>query len=103
MSKPVVITIPHQLGAAEARRRIEEGLSQLSGQMPGGMASVSQRWTGDRLSFSADVMGQGVGGWLEVKADAVRMEILLPGFLAMMANKVKGVVEKRGQILLEKK
>lgn len=103
MSKPVVVTIPHQLGAAEARRRIEEGLTQLGAQLPGGMASVSQSWDGDRLSFSAEVMGQGIGGWLEVMADRVRMEILLPGFLALMANKIRGKVERQGQILLEKK
>lgn len=103
MSKPVIVTIPHRLGAAEARRRIESGLNDLAAQMPAGMAAVRQSWTGERLSFSAEVMGQGIGGWLEVKDEEVRLEVLLPAFLAMMAGKIKGKVEKQGRLLLESK
>jgi hypothetical protein len=29
--------------------------------------------------------------------------VLLPGFLAMLANKVKGRLKREGQLLLEKK
>lgn len=103
MSKPVVVTIPHQLGAAEARKRIEQGLGQLAQQLPGGMAQIHQSWSGDRLTFSADVMGQGVTGALDVRQDDVQMEIYLPGFLALIANKIKGKLQKEGQVLLEKK
>ena len=33
----------------------------------------------------------------------VTVELLLPGFLAMLANKVKGTLKREGQLLLEKK
>jgi hypothetical protein len=33
----------------------------------------------------------------------VTLQVTLPGFLAMIANKVKGKIQKEGQILLEDK
>ena len=60
-------------------------------------------WDGDRLAFSAKVVGQAVAGRLDVLEDAVRMEIELPAFFAMIADKVKGRLKKEGQLMLEKK
>ena len=90
--KPVTIDIPHSLGAAEARRRLEDGVDKI----------VSQ-WSGDRMGFSATVLGQTISGHLDVLADAVRMEINLPNVLAMMAGKIRGKVQKQGQLLLDNK
>ena len=57
----------------------------------------------DRLSFAAKVVGQAVAGRLAVAEDAVRMEVDLPPFFAMIADKVKGRLKKEGQLMLEKK
>ncbi|RZJ81568.1 MAG: polyhydroxyalkanoic acid system protein, partial [Brevundimonas sp.] len=38
MSKPLSISIPHQLGAAEAKRRLEGGLASIGQQVPGGLS-----------------------------------------------------------------
>lgn len=104
MAKPITITIPHQLGAAEARRRIETGFAQLAGQIPGGSPDqVHQSWSGDTLTFSAVAMGQTISGALEVMHDMVRLDIVLPGMLGMIAGKIKGELQKRGQLMLEKK
>lgn len=104
MSKPITITIPHQLGAAEARRRLEEGLQQLAGQIPGGDASrFTQSWSGDVLNFSALAMGQAISGAVEVLEDQVRLDIVLPGMLGMIAGKIRDAVQKRGQLMLEKR
>jgi putative polyhydroxyalkanoate system protein len=103
MSKPITLTIPHQLGRAEARRRIDQGMGQLSQQIGGAAQLTSQSWAGDRMSFSLSAMGQAISGVIDVADEAVRLEVLLPGFLAMMAGKVKGRLEKHGQLMLEKK
>ncbi|MGQ3016477.1 polyhydroxyalkanoic acid system family protein [Phenylobacterium sp.] len=100
--KPVTIDIPHSLGAVEARRRLEEGFDKILSQV-GESAKVSRQWTGDRMAFSATVMGQTISGHLDVLADAVRMEIKLPNVLAMLAGKIKGRVQTQGQLLLENK
>lgn len=100
--KPLTIDIPHTLGAPEARRRLEEGFEKILGQV-GDSAKVTRQWTGDRMAFSATVMGQTISGHLDVLADAVRMEIKLPNVLAMLAGKIKGRVQTQGQLLLENK
>ena len=64
---------------------------------------LTRTWEGDRLSFAAKVVGQAVAGRLDVAEDAVRMEVDLPPFFAMIADKVKGRLKKEGQLMLEKK
>ncbi len=104
MSKPLTVEIPHDLGLQEARRRIEAGFGRLEHQFGGGgLARLEKRWSGDKLSFQAQVLGQTVTGRLEVMAALVRMELDLPPFLAMIASSLKGRLQKEGQLLLEKK
>ena len=103
MATPLTISIPHQLGRAEARRRIESGFSNMIRQVPGGGSAFSERWDGDRLSFSIGVMGQTVKGSVDVLEAEVRMEIELPGVLGMIATSLKGGLQKAGQLLLTKK
>ncbi|MBI1683998.1 polyhydroxyalkanoic acid system family protein [Caulobacter hibisci] len=103
MSKPVTINIPHELGVAEAKRRIESGFEQLGAQIPGGLANVTKAWRDDVLDFSAIVMGQNITGKLNVAANVVLVEIVLPGLLGMIAGKITGQVKKQGTLLLEKK
>ena len=104
MSKPLTLEIPHDLGLQEARRRIETGFGQLEHQFGGGgLARLEKRWSGDTLSFQAQVLGQTISGRLEVMAALVRMELDLPPFLAMIASSLKGRLQKEGHLLLEKK
>jgi putative polyhydroxyalkanoate system protein len=103
MSQPVTVNIPHQLGRVEARRRIDEGLGQLTQQLGGAGAIVQRSWEGDRLRFAVSAIGQSVTGFVDVGDQVVRLEVVLPGFLAMIADRVKGRLQKQGQILLEKK
>ena len=102
MSKAVTVTIPHELGRAEARRRVDAGFGDLSRHL-GGLGAVTQSWEGDRLSFSLAMMGQAIAGAIDVTDHAVRLEVLLPNLLALIADKVKGRLQKEGQLLLEKK
>ena len=101
MNKAITVSIPHQLGRAEARRRIEDGFGDFSRHLGGG--GLTKNWTGDRLDFSLQAMGQAITGFLDVADDVVRVEVLLPGFLAMIAGKVKGTLQKEGQLLLGNK
>ena len=104
MSKPLTVEIPHDLGLQEARRRVEDGFDRLEHQFGGGgLARLEKRWTGDKLSFQAQVLGQTVSGRLEVMAALVRLELDLPPFLAMIASSLKGRLQKEGHLLLEKK
>lgn len=99
MSKPVVVTIPHELGRAEARRRIDEGVGTLTSQI-GAVGELKQEWQGDVLNFSLQAIGQTVSGAITVMEREVRLEVRLPGIFAMIAGKVKGRLKEQGQILL---
>lgn len=101
MANPLTVSIPHQLGVAEARKRLESGFAELTAKLPGGAAKIDQRWEGDRLIFSALVAGQDIRGKLDVLADAVRMEVILPGLLGMLAGKIGGRLKDEGQKLLK--
>lgn len=103
MSKPLTVTVPHALGVAEARRRLDEGFVQMTQQMPGGMGQIEKSWKDNRLSFSATAMGQVATGHLDVVEDAVHIVVHLPGLLGMLAGKIGGKLRQQGQILLEKK
>ena len=102
MAKPVVVDIPHKLGRTEARRRIDDGFAQLTGHI-GAVGSVAKGWDGDRLTFSMTAVGQAISGLIDVGDDAVRLEVVLPGLLGMIAGKIRGTIQKEGQVLLEDK
>jgi putative polyhydroxyalkanoate system protein len=103
MATPITVSIPHQLGRAEARRRIEDGFTRLVHQLPSSDGACSQRWDGDRLNFSVVTLGQTVAGVVNVLDTTVTIEIELPGVLGMIANGVKRRLQKAGQLLLIKK
>lgn len=104
MSTPIAVDIPHQLGAPEAKRRIDQGFVRLAEQVGGpGLAQVKSTWDGDRMSFSLGMLGQVICGQLLVTSDMVRIEVHLPAFLGALASSIKGRLHKQGQLLLEKK
>jgi hypothetical protein len=103
MAAPIRITVPHQLGRAEARRRIESGFTKVIGQLPGSGGSAGERWDGDTMTFNVAAMGQRVTGVVDVLDDAVTMEIQLPGVLGMIASGLQDRLQKVGQLLLTKK
>jgi Putative polyhydroxyalkanoic acid system protein (PHA_gran_rgn) len=102
MATPVTVSIPHQLGRAEARRRIEAGFANITRQLPVAGGTCSQRWDGDRLAFSVVALGQTLRGELDVLDTAVEMRIELPGVLGLLANRLKGRLQNATQRLLTK-
>jgi putative polyhydroxyalkanoate system protein len=104
VARPVIVTIPHQLGRAQARTRIDEGFADLARHLgPGALGELERQWHGDRLSFAFTSLGQAISGYVMVADETVTVEVQLPGFLAMIARQVKGAVKKEGQLLLARK
>ena len=103
MTKPLIVEIPHQLGRAEARRRLETGIGQLKAKFGDKVNSVDETWSGNHLDLVIKAMGQAISAGLDVESDHVRLEMQLPWMLAMLAEKAKGFIRKEGQLLLEKK
>ncbi len=103
MTTPFTLSIPHQLGRAEARRRIETGFARSLAGVPGGIGHVTQRWDGDRLAFSVAALAQTITGVVDVGDAVVTMEIHLPGVLGLIASGFRRRLQAAGQLLLEKK
>ncbi len=104
MAQPVSISIPHQLGRAEAKTRVEASFGSFKAQIAQmGVANFHEVWDGDRVSFSASMLGQRVTGRIDVHDNDLRIEVDLPTFLANIAERLKGKLKREGQLLLEKK
>src|SRR6476646_7336627 len=101
MSQPIVVSLPHRLGKAEALQRLQASLNdaQLSS---GGLFLFNIQWSGDHRDFRASMLGQTTTGTIDVAEDHVRLEVQLPWLLSMLANKAKALVEKQGKLMLEK-
>jgi putative polyhydroxyalkanoate system protein len=97
----LTVSIPHKLSRAEARRRIQEQVDQLQAQHGSPLSRLEQRWTGDTLDFTVVALGQAVTGQIFVEDQAVRLEVVLPWMLAMLANVFKPKIEQQGRKLLE--
>jgi hypothetical protein len=102
MTNPIVVDLPHKLGAEEARRRIERNVDKLTNHIPGG-AKVGSRWSGDRLDLDIDAMGQQVGAMIDIQESVVRLTMTLPPALAFFSGMLEPLIRKQGAQLLEDK
>lgn len=101
--KPVVVSIPHKLGKAEARRRLEAGFARAGQHFATLLTIDEQDWSGDRLSFRARALGQATSGNVDVADDHIRVELTLPWLLGMLAEKLAPMIRKETVLMLEKK
>ena len=103
MPTPITLSVPHDLGRLEARRRIENGFRTIVRQLPGGDGACSERWDGDRLVFSVVTMGQTIAGAIDVLDASITIEIELPGVLGLIAGGLKGRLLQQGRKLLARR
>jgi hypothetical protein len=102
MSAPLVVSIPHSLGRAEAARRLKTGLTRAATNVP--MLKVDEeRWDGDRMIFRVHAMGQAASGHVDVAEDHVTVEVVLPWLLQRFAEVAQAAIKSRGNLLLTKK
>jgi hypothetical protein len=103
MSRPLVVTIPHNLGRDEALRRIRDGLSGATARFASHLTVHEERWTGEHLDFHVAALKQELRGTLDVAADHVVLTMQLPWVIAVLAEKAKALITRQGRLLLEKK
>jgi hypothetical protein len=102
MAQPLIISIPHQLGREEAKRRLDAGIGRLRPELGASVSALDYGWDGDRLNFNASAMWQKITGRIDVLDDAVRIEIDLPWIMQLLRDVVAKQVRGRGIMLLEK-
>ncbi len=103
MAEPLVVSIPHRLGRAEAARRIKSGFAAAHGHF-GHLVTISEeRWEEDRLTFRAAALGQTASGTIDVSDDCVVLSVELPWLLARFAQLATKAIRHEGMLMLEKK
>ena len=103
MTEPLLVTLPHNLGKAEAIRRLKSGLANAANQFGPLLKVDEETWRGDQLSFRVTVLRQQLAGTIEVDEENVRLEVMLPWILATLARRAQSLIRQRGTLLLEKK
>jgi hypothetical protein len=103
MNKPLAVTLPHDLGKAEATRRLKTGVARIGAEFGALFAVREETWIGDRLYFRVQVLKQEASGTIDVSEHDVRVEVVLPWLLARLAHSAQTLLQKRGALLLEKK
>lgn len=99
---PLSVDLPHNLGRAEARRRIENGTGNIGRHLPAG-ATVQSGWSGDKLNLAISLMGQDVSAAVDVQETLVRVEIVLPPALGFFRPLIEAGIRKGGEQMLEDK
>ncbi|MHB8884126.1 MAG: polyhydroxyalkanoic acid system family protein [Methylovirgula sp.] len=89
MSKSILITVPHALGKDEARRRVAAEIDLLKNAYIDKFAHSEVVWRGDAAEIRVVALTQEIKAHIDVAADSVRVEILLPWLLATLASKIE--------------
>lgn len=100
MGHPISLDIPHKLGKAAVRQRLDGGINRITEKIPGGGA-VQHRWEGDTMHFTVSAMGQTIASTATVFDDKVYAVVDLPAFLGLFAGKVREVIEREAPKLLK--
>lgn len=103
MSSPITVDLPHNLGAEEAKRRMQGGIGKLKDHIPGGAAEVRSGWEGDRMNLLVQAMGQEVNAKIDVHETLVRVEVVLPPMLSFFGKQIEGLLKSKGGQMLEDK
>jgi len=103
MSQPLVVSIPHRLGKAEAVRRLQSGLGTVRSNFSHVLSIDSEIWTEDHLDFQVSAFAQRARGTIDVADDHVRLEVYLPWILGLLAGAIQGAIRREGTLMLEKR
>ena len=97
MSNSIVITLPHRLGAEEAKKRISGGIELLRRDYIDKLAHSEVNWNGDTANLRVVAFGQTATAQICVMSDALRIEVQLPGILAALTGKIQGVLQSSAE------
>jgi hypothetical protein len=103
MNKPIVVTVPHNLGAEAAKNRVSKGIDRLKADYLDKLARTEVHWTGNRADLRVSALGQTVNAQLDVLDDALCIEMQFQGLLSGLFNKVsdKLISNVKGSLQLE--
>lgn len=97
MSRSISMTFPHDLGIAEAKRRISERFDLLKTQYVDKVGHAEIAWVEDVAHLRVVALAQTATAEIDVRAAEIKIEVHLPWLLAAMAGKVEGLLKSNAQ------
>ena len=97
MSNSIVITVPHRLGAKEAKRRIVEQIELLRRNYIDKLAYSEVNWNSDTANLRVVAFGQTAIAQVYVLDDALRIEVQLPWILAALTGRIQGILKSNAE------
>jgi hypothetical protein len=94
------LSVPHQLGQDEAKKRIASLMALNRGQFEGSVSDVTETWNDYTNTFSFRVMGFSVTGTLDVQPAQVHVQIHLPFAALPFKSRVEKDILARARALL---
>ena len=97
------VSLPHNLGKEEVRRRMHAHAHEIANYFPRGMATVETRWPSeDRMDLLITAAGQRIDGGIDVGEDFVAIELDLPPMLGFLGGTIERAVRSQGGKMLRK-
>ncbi len=93
ISAPIALDIPHQLGKAAARERLDRGIGKIGTMIPG-RGEVQHDWNRDTMAFTLTAMGQAMQCTATVYDAHVYAIVDLPPMLTLFAGKIREVLPR---------
>jgi len=95
------VSIPHQLGKDEVRRRLKGRSHEIASRIPGGMAEVTTGWPSeDRMTMQIAMMGQQLAGTVDIEERELVFQFELPAALSFIEPMIEGAIRQQGEKLL---
>ena len=94
------MSIPHRLGAEEAKQRIARLITETRGKFGGTVSDVEESWTENRGTIRFKAMGFSVSGSLDVQPSLVNVEINLPFAALPFKSRIESELSGKAKELL---
>src|SRR4051812_36526429 len=94
------ISINHDLPEAEALKRIKKLLEETKKQYGDVVTNLTEKWQGNKGTFSFTAKGYIVAGTVLVTASKVVLEGDVPWTLSLFRGKIEKIIKDRAKTLL---
>lgn len=101
LARPIVVTVSHNLGAAEAQRRISRGLETGKSELSNLFSAFEADWKANHADLRLVALNQRITAGLDVFDDMVRVEVSLPWYLAPLQDKIAGALKHQSEKALQ--
>src|SRR5690242_19723164 len=96
----IKLSIPHKIGAAEAKTRISKLAKEAQAQLGGVVTDVREEWRDHVGTFGFRAMGFNIAGQFDVQPSTVEISVNLPLAALPFQSKIEDELNRKAVALL---